>query len=884
MTEPLWRRVLRLHGPDPRADVRDEFAFHLEQRAEALMAAGVPEADARAQARSQFGDLPGATAVCAEIGARRVRRLRWREWLGTLQQDLAYALKGMRRSPGFTVAAILTIALGIGANTAVFSLLNALLFQPLDAVRPAELVRVYTSEGRAPRESRDRFGGSSYADYADLRGSRSLAGLAAYMPVAATIQLPGGPSRFEGRIVSGNYFSLLGTPLLLGGWRDGQADATQVIVSHHLWATQLEGDSAIIGRSLMVNGRIVRVAGVTAPGFRGIEPTSVDLYLPFGAAPVFMARAGILTDRGERSLRLIGRLAPGLTPDVAERELGAVMHGLAAEFPASNAKREIAVRRAASIVPLELMGDRVIPTAGLVFGATLVMLAISGVNVAAVLLARTIKRRRELAVRLSLGASPLRLVRQLVTESVVLAMMAALLVIGLVSLLPLLASRLGVPRSVRPDMDLSVLGYAIAVALGSGLLFGLAPALIGVRSGVVAALRSGELDAHPVRARAQRLLVGAQLALCMLLLIVGSALLRSLDRQQRVDPGFVAAHLIVAQFEDASGMADIARERVFTRLAVERMSAIPGVTSVSLASMAPLTGNGMRSTIYIPGYAEGAQEDMEIAMVTAGPELFRTLGVPLRRGRELAWSVGDTLSKVVVNESMARRYWPGRDPVGSYVQLGGKGGTPAEVIGVAGDVRFISLSEAPVPMFVVQRSAGGGATLLVRSSGDADNMLTTVRGVMNRSDVPLTMVGLRTMDDVRHSSLAVTRAVTGVLMTIGALAVLLAAVGLYGVVSYVMQGRTREFGVRLALGASPASITKLVLGFGLRLTVIGGAVGTVLGLVAVRLMGRMLFETGRALPVVVVLGLGLCLVTLGACAVPALRAMASSPASALRAD
>jgi predicted permease len=881
MTEPLWRRVLRLHGPDPRADVEEEFAFHLEERTEALMARGLSEKAARVEALRQFGDIGRATAACAGIGNRRVRRVQWRERLESVWQDVTYAVLAMGRAPGFTLAVVSTIALGIGANTAVFSLLNALLLQPLDAANPGELVRIYTSQSHAPRNEMDRLGASSYADYVDLTQSKALAGLVAFAPMGATVQLGTELSRLPARFISENYFSVLGRPLYRGGWHD--ASSSDVIVSYRFWQTALGGDSSVIGRPLIVNDRALRIVGVTSASFKGIEPANVDLYFPIRSAPAMTGRPGFLTDRGERSLKLVGRLAPGVTPESAEGSLDGIMQALSAEFPASNVERTVSVRPASSIVPLELLGPAVIPTAGLVFGATLIMLAISGVNVAAVLLARTIRRRRELAVRLSLGAGPFRLVRMLVTESVVLAIAAGIVVVALVSLLPLVASRLGVPATVQPTIDSTVLSYAVAVAIGFGVLFGLAPALVGTRADVVLTLRGGEAEARPTRARVQRALVGTQLALSMLLVIIGASLLGSLDRQQRIDPGFSVERLVVATFEYPSGAIDREGARVLSRLAVERLGAIPGVTSVSVGSMAPLTSDGVRSTIHIPGYAGQPDENMEIPMIEAGPDYFRTLGISLHRGRELAWNQGDTLSRVVVNRAMAQKYWGTRDPVGTFVRLGGEGGEPAEVIAVAADARFRSLAEAPGPMYVVQRAAGSGETVLVRTSGDASGLLLSVRGSMARNDVPLRLVQVRSMEDILRNSLAVKRAVSDTILAIGILAILLAAVGLYGVVSYVMVGRTREFGIRLALGASPSSITRLVLGYGLRLTVIGGVAGMILGLAALRLIGGMLFGTWSSLSVAGLVLLVLGAVTLMACAVPALRANATSPASALRA-
>jgi predicted permease len=811
--------------------------------------------------------------------------MRARTVVESVSQDVTYALRAMGRAPGFSVAAVATIALGIGANTLVFSLLNALILQPLDAARPAELVRVYTSEGHAPRHDGDRFGASSYADYLDLGRSDALAGLIAFAPLSALVDLNGIASPVPARLVSENYFMVLDRPLLHGGWSsDSARGSLDVVVSHRFWTSRLGGADDVVGRPLVVNGRRARVVGVTSPRFKGIEPAHVDLYFPVRSAVEMTGRAGFLTDRGERSIRLLGRLANGVTPAAAEAALDGVMRGLGEQFPASNARRTISVRPARSILPLELMGPGVFPSAGLVFGASLVMLAIAGVNAAAVLMARTTRRRRELAVRQSIGAGPVRLVRQLTTESVVLALAASVVVVGLVSLLPVLANWLEVPPSVQPGVDVTVLGYAVGVALGFGILFGLTPALAGLRADVVESLRGGDADSRPSTARTQQALVCAQLAMSMLLLVIAGAMLDSLSRQQRVDPGFTAAGLVIATFEDPSGISAEARHGAFAQLAVERLAGVPGVVSVSTASMAPLTSDGVRSTIHIPDYTGAPGEDMQVATVTAGPDYFKTLRIPLRRGRELTWSDRDPRPRIIVNESMARRYWGGRDPVGAVVRLGGREGVHAEVIGVAADARFRSLAEAPLPLYVVQRAAGGGETLLVRTRDDAAAMLLTVRGLMSRNDVPLTLVQLRTMEDVLRTSLAVTRALSDTVTAIGILAVLLAAVGLYGVVSYVMTSRTREFGVRVALGASPRSLARLVLGYGMRLTVIGGAAGMILGFAALRLISAMLFGSWSVGPIAAVAGMVVGAVMLVACAIPAAKAAGIAPARVLRSD
>jgi putative ABC transport system permease protein len=880
MTTPKWRRWMRLRGPNPRADVVDEFVFHMEERIDALVARGMAPDAARAQAKERFGDIAGATAACTDIGERRADRMRWSERFHSVVQDLRYAAKAMRRAPGFTAATVLTIALGIGANTIVFSLLNALLFQPLDARRPDELVRVYTS-GSVVRDDRDRFGASSFADYADLRNAPSLNGLAAWAPFGTTVTYSGATGRYEARVVSDNYFALIGRPLFRGV---PPVAMDEVVVSHGFWRTTLASNPTALGTTLSVNGRLMRVAGITAHDFRGIEPSTVDLYLAMSAMPSLAGRPGFLTGRGERSLNIIGRLAPAATAASAERDLNGGMRAIALAHPESNKGRQVSVRRAASIIAPELTGGALYPVATLVFAATVVMLLIAGVNVAAVLLSRTVRRRREIAVRLSLGASRARIARQLITESVLLAGLSSLIVLAIVASLPAVAARIGVPAPVQPQVDVRVLAYALLVAVTAGLLFGIGPALAGTRAEVVDALRTGGGDGRQSGHRIQRALVVAQLAMSMLLLVIGSALLRSLDRQQRVDPGFRAGNLLVADFEDPLGRVDPERERTFTRLAVERLRTLPSVLSVSVASMAPLSGDGFRSTIHVPGYLPAPDESMDVSALTGGPELFRTLGVPLLRGRELTWADHDTAPAVVVNESMARRYWGSREPVGSFVELGGKGGRSARVIAVVGDARFYALAESPRPMYAVERIVGGGGTVLIRTTGDPTSLIPAVRGMMSGNDNPLTLTRLRTMEEALDSSLVVSRVISTVILGIGLLAITLAAVGLYGVVSYAMAGRSREFGIRMALGATREEIMRLVLNYGARLAAIGGVIGLVLGVAATRLMRGMLYGDSSAVIAIVSVAGVLGAITLIASMVPARRATAISPAAALRSD
>jgi predicted permease len=887
--EPLWRRYARLHGRDPRRDVDDEFAFHLGERVEELVARGVPPAAARAEALARFGDLAGARAAAAALGARRARRERWRAARESLAQDTRYALRAVRRAPRFAVTAVLTAALGIGANTVVFAVLHALLLRPLPVARPHELVRVYTSEARAgaSTSSADALGGTSYPDYLDLRRAPALAALAAYMPVAANLRQGAADRRVEGRLVSGNFFATLGVRAALGRvLAPGDAgDEPAVVLDHRFWRTALGGDSAVVGRALLLNGRSVTVVGVAPPEFVGVELAAVDVYLPLAAQRVVSPGLDLLSGRGDRFLKLVGRLAPGATPARAARDLGAVMRTLAAEYPATNGGRTVTVHAARSQLAAESAGAALVPVAGLLFAVTGVVLVIAGVNVAGLLLARTIGRRRELAVRRALGAGRARVTRQLVTESVVLALLAEGVAVLTAFALPPIAHALGVPPSVRLQPDAAVLAFASAVTLVAGAAFGLAPALRGAADEVYGALRDGAADARRDGARGRRALVVAQVALSIVLLVVGGLLGRSLQRQRAVRPGFDARHLAVADFEGVAGFPTRAEARAFAAEMTRRSLTVPGVRALAVAAGAPLSGEGMRSTLEIPGYRPGPDEEMEIPATFAGPDYFRALGVPILRGAELtaAAAVADTLPRVVVNAAMARRYWPGRDPVGATVRLGGAGGAEARVIAVAADARLRSLAAPPVPHFVVQwaRGGGGGSTVLVRTTGDAATALATLHGAFSAPAGPFVLRSLRSMDDVVATSLAAARALASTVAALSLVALALALVGLYGVVSYLAAQRTREFGVRLALGARPADVVRLVLGSGMRLAALGGAVGITLGAAAGALLRGALYSVA-AVDALTLAGVAALVasVTVAACLLPALRATRASPAVA----
>jgi predicted permease len=882
---PIWRRYTRLHGVNPRADVDDEFAFHLSERVEALVAQGRSPDEARTEALAKFGNLEFARRTCATIGERRTLRERVASYAASWGQDTRYAIRVFGRSPAFAAAVVLTAALGIGANAALFSVLNALLLRPLPVSHPEELVRVYTSDASA-RNGGTLFGASSYPDYAAMRAAPSFRGLVAYAPAAASIRRGTLATRANGRFVSENFFTVLGVRPALGRLlapSDAESrEIPAVVLDHRFWRVAFNSDSSIVGSVVGLNGKSAVVVGIVSNEFTGLDPSAADVYLPITAQRHLSPGFDFVGDRGARFISVLGRIAPGVTEARVAEDLALIMRRLGSEYPETNRDRIVTVRRATSLIDTNREGPPVAPVTTLLFAVTGVVLLIAVVNVAALLLARTLSRRRELSVRVSLGASRWRVTRQLITESLVLAMAAEIAALAAVAVLPYVARAMGVPDSVRFGLDARVLLFTSVITLAATLGFTLVPAVRGTRSDIYAGLREAESSARPSRARAQRSLVVVQVALSVVLLITAGLLIQSLQRQRAVQPGFDTEHVLAAEFETITGSQTPEQERAFVRTTLERARALPGVVAASVASNPPLTGDGMRTTISVPGYVPGKNERVEPMFLMAGTDYFATLGIRLVRGEELRSTGSDTLPHVVVNETMARRYWPNRDAVGSTIRLWGG---PARVIGIMADVRMLSLTEPPTPRFVLQSRQRGGSVILLRTHGDPAELIPTVQQLLGTSHPDFVARRVRTMEEIVGASLMTAKALVAVIGLLGALALTLAVCGLYGVVNYLATLRSREFAVRMALGANGHDVVAMVLRSGLRLAAIGGVIGLVLGLASSAMMRGFVFSISVVeLPTLALATLLMAVVAVAACAIPALRTTRVSPASALRAD
>ncbi|HEX2188844.1 MAG TPA: ABC transporter permease [Longimicrobiaceae bacterium] len=816
----------------------------------------------------------------------------------TLLQDLRYSLRTLAKSPGFTLAAVLTLALGIGANTTLFSVVNAVLLRPPAHVAdPERLVSLYTSDFSGPA-----FGASSYPDYLDFRAQTEVfQGAAAFAPRPVAVGLGEQVERTAAEVVSENYFRVLGVRPLLGRFfvpEEGTPGAAPaVVVSHDLWRRFLGGAPDVVGRTVRVNAQPMTVVGVAPEGFRGsLRGVSFDLWVPAAAGEAVGFGADDLEGRGNRGSFVVARLRPGVTLERAQARLDVVARGLHAAYPGTwtDLRRQgrrvtLLPERASRIMP-QVRG----PALGFLalLGATAgIVLLICCANVAGLLLARATGRLREVGIRLSLGASRGRLVRQMLTESALLAGLgAAAGVLGAVWATDLLAT-VELPLPVRLGLDLRpdgrVLAATAAVAAATGLLFGLAPALRASRPDVLGALKGHTgTGGRGRRFDLRSALVVAQVAMSLLLLVGGALFVRALQGAARMDVGFRAEGLLLAALTPPPGAEETADVARVAREVQERAAALPGVVEASWAASVPLAGVSRRGTT-VQGYQPAEGEDMEFPFNVVGPRYFETMGVPVVRGRGITEQDRDGAPGVaVVNETFARRFWPGEDPLGKRVGVRGPEGPLLTVVGVAADGKYGSLTEEPRPyVYLAALQEPSRAVLHVRTSGHPLRALPALRGVVREAAPGWTLEDPRTMEEQVGAALLPQRLAGRVLGLFGGLALLLAAVGVYGVLAYAVAQRTREFGVRMALGARSGDVLRLVLGRGLVLVGLGLALGLPAAWAAARLLGGFLLGASPSDPAAFMAApLLLGAVALLASWLPARRATRVSPMTALRSE
>jgi predicted permease len=807
-----------------------------------------------------------------------------------LSQDLRYALRTLVRWPAFSAVVILTLALGIGANAAIFSIVNAVLLRPLPYANPDRLVFVLGTP--TDGDSAKVGGSSSYPDFADIRArSRSFSQLAAFSVRQTTVT----GKQFEPAIVSGapvtaNLFAMLGVAPLLGRSFTDEEDrpgaAAVVIVSSEFWQQRLSANPNVVGSSISINGRPATIVGVMAARFT--FPGATAVWYP-------AAEPNDPRTRGQHSYMILGRLAPGVTMATANREVAGIARQLETENPAANAKRSARVQ---SMTDATVGNVR--PQLLVLLGSVVLVLLIVCVNVANLFLARAASRTREVAVRTALGAGSRRLARQFLTESFVITAIGSVLAVFVAywgSRLLVAKAPTSIPRASEIGIDGNVLLFLLGLSVATAVIFGVLPALQMARGVPIESLREGGRGTRGGLARRglRQALVVSEVALAVVLVVGASLLVKSFWKMQRVDPGFVPDRMLVVQIQlpqsRYGGYAEGDRVRAFYSDLYGRIAARPEVQSVAVAMQHPLAP-GWTSSFTIEGRVpppDGQEPESSIRPVMPG--YFRAVGAKLLRGREILESDGvGAPGVVVINEAFARLHFPDEDPIGRRIHRGSwwKGMPDSyEIVGIVADERFNGprAPADPATYFSLAQFTFNDNWLLVRTKTDAKSFVPTLRQIVWSMDRDLPLENVRTMDELLGDSVAESRFNTALLSLFAAVALLLAAIGIYGVLAYTVTQRTSEIGIRMALGAQRSSVLRLVVGNGLGLTVVGVAIGAAVALVATRSLERLVFGVSTSDPgVFAFVALALTAVATTAAAVPALRASRVDPIEALRSE
>ena len=886
MAGPRWRRYLRFWRPNVAGDVDEEFRFHLETEIEELIARGTPADAAREEALRRFGDINEFRRECRSADERRLAHERRTENLNVLGQDLRYALRSLRHNPLFAAIAIVTLGLGIGANTAIFSVVNGVLLKPLPYREPDRLVTVWESMKTADRIP------ISYWNWVDWRQrQRGFEDISVYSPFGSfTMTGAGAAERVRNARVAGNYFQLLGVRAAQGRLIEPADDAPGaprvVVLSAGFFRTRFGGDPSLIGRSITLDGDPYTVIGVLPPEVRIYNRDAIAALAPEVAAN--QARWA----RENHSLYGIGRVKANVSTAQALADLQRVSLELQKEYPGQDAGIG-----AGGEPMMNTVVGRIKPALEMLMVAVGLVLLIACANVANLVLSRSAARQREFALRSALGAARSRLVRQLLTESVVVALAGGVLgvfiaIAGVKLLVSLDPS--SVPRLMDITVDRTVLLFALAISLVTGLLFGLAPALQSGVANLVSALKEGGrgASAGASRQRTRAILTAAEVALAVVLLAGAGLLLRSFAKLTEVDPGFQSTNVLVARVDlSASSKYKSSEQRsaAFDAL-LSRVRAIPGVESAAVGGDLPVETNWQSGVTFeaIPEPDPTKRPMLNFDVVDPG--YFETLRIPLVAGRALSPTDGPGQPKVaLISESAAQKFFPKGNAVGQRVNQGD--GSDASrwhtIVGVVKDTRTDGLVQKPRGNLYLPRAQEGLdlAWLMVRSALPADRLTAALRRELTEVDpnVPLALVS--TMDEVLGEYLAEPKFSMLLVTIFAGVALLLASVGIYGVISYNVTQRSSEIGVRMALGAQRRDVVGLVVGQAMVMAAAGVGVGLLLALWGSKALSSMLFGVGPRDPLVMSsVAIFLLLVALGAALGPALRAARIDPALAIRGE
>ena len=814
--------------------------------------------------------------------------------MDTLLKDIRYAIRGLLKRPGFVAIAVITLALGIGANTAIFSLVNTVMLRGLPVDRPNEIVSV------AVRGKDDSMSAFSHPNYKDFRDRNDvLSGLLVYRFVPLSLSRGGVNERIWGYEVSGNYFDVLNVKAIKGRTFLPEEDKTPlshpvVVISYDSWQKRFGGDPELVGRDVLINNHQFRVIGIAPQGFKGTEFVySPEIWVPVAMMEWAEPGATWIDERNSKNFFGVGRLKPGVDSRQAEASLNLLAQQLAKEYPDANEGQSIKVVPPGFIIP-DLRGA-VVSFTWIMMAAVGLVLLVTCTNLAGLMLARATDRRREIAIRLAMGANRLRLIRQLLTESILLSIVggAAGVLLALWILKVLLAFKppIDFPLALDVNVDWRVLLFSLGVSIVAGAIFGLAPALQATRTNLVGALKDTSAQGGAGKTRLRSVLVVAQIAISLVVLIAAGLVVRTLQQLQTMNPGFDPNNGLTMSFDLGLQGYDEARGQQFYRQLTERVKSLPGIESVTVANYIPLSLNYNSNTVYVEGKSAERGENVPVAMVAStGPDYFKTMATPIVQGREFTEQDGEKAEKVaVVNETFVRRLMPElqstAEAVGKRFSFAGPSGPFRRIVGVAKDGKYFNIAEEPRP-FVwrpLSQSYSSNGILIARTKGNPDALIASVRSEVQGLDANLPLFDLKTLTDHMKLALFAPKVAATVLGVFGLVALMLSAIGVYGITSYAVAQRTHEIGIRLALGAQLGDVLRLVLKHGLKLTIIGAVIGLLGAYLATRAISSVLYGVSATDPLtfgfVSLLLIGVALV---ACYVPARRATKVEPLIALR--
>jgi macrolide transport system ATP-binding/permease protein len=884
--------------PTREAEIVEELAQHLDDRYAELLSGGAAPEEAY---RATMAELSASDLLTQEL--RGVERPAPREpvllgtnrrniMFGDIWQDLRYAIRMLGKNPGFAVIAVLTLGVGLGANTAIFSLVNTALLRPLPVDRPDRLVTLNNGSGRG------MFPAFSYPNYKDFRDRNDVfSGLMGYRFAQLSLSHDSVNERLWGFLVTGNYFETLGVKAQLGRVISAEDDRAPgahpvAVVSYKCWRQRFGGEPGVIGRNVIVNGRSYTIIGVAQPGFSGTEViVEPEMWFPMMMQAQIEPGSQWLDERDWNTITVMGRLKAGAGLQQAQTALNSIASQLKSEYPNINEGLQV------TLVSPGLIGSgmrgAIIGFAGLLMVVVGMALLLACANLANLLLARATERRREIAVRLALGASRFRVIRQLLTESLLLAAgggaLGFLLAVWLAKLTAAIKLPIDVPVTTALQVDIRVFIFACLVSLGAGLLFGLLPAWQATKTDLASELKIDASFSSLRRSRLKSGLIVMQVALSLALLIGGGLMVRALLQAQTINLGYDPQRAVEMSFDLRLQGYDSAQGREFQKRLLQRVRSLPGVESAAMANIIPVDLHISSQSVFIEGQERSQPANAPRTLTSdITPGYFRAMNTRLLRGRDFTEYDDDKAARVaIVNESFARRFWPGDDPIGKQFAMGGAESPKMQIVGVAQDGKYTGLTERQWP-FVYRpqwQYRVGATTMVVRAQADPQKVIALARDELQQLDSNLPIASARTLTERLSLALLPSRIVASALGGFGLLALSLAAIGIYGVMSYTVSKRTREIGVRMALGAQRGDVLKLIMTQGMALTLIGVAIGLLAATGLARLMKIVLFGVSATDPLTyIVIAALLTLVALLACYIPARRATKVDPMVALRCE